>query len=74
MATITIRNIPEALVERIKDQAGQKGVSMEQEIRNLLHNRYQERTAVLERIRKRWETLPAQSAEQLQDWKQLGRP
>jgi antitoxin FitA len=36
MATITIRNVPDELVDRIKWLAGQKGVSMEQEIRDLL--------------------------------------
>jgi antitoxin FitA len=73
MATITIRNVPDGLVERIKVLAGQKGVSMEQEIRDLLHSRYEERGAVLERIRQRWETLPLQSAEPILDWKEQGR-
>ncbi len=36
MATITIRNISDELVERIKLLAAQKGVSMEQEVRDLL--------------------------------------
>lgn len=73
MATITIRNVPDELVDRIKWLAGQKGVSMEQEIRDLLQSRYEQRGAVLERIRKRWETLPLQSAEPMQDWKNQGR-
>jgi hypothetical protein len=47
---------------------------MEQEIRDLLQNRYEQRGAVLERIRQRWETLPLQSAEPLQDWTEQGRP
>ncbi|MHC5731066.1 MAG: FitA-like ribbon-helix-helix domain-containing protein, partial [Nostoc sp.] len=33
MATITIRNISDELVDRIKRLAGQKGISMEQEVR-----------------------------------------
>jgi antitoxin FitA len=74
MATITIRNVPDELVDRIKWLAGQKGVSMEQEIRDLLQNRYEQRGAVLKRIRQRWETLPLQSAEPMQDWKEQGRP
>ena len=39
MATITIRNVPDQLVDRIKRLAEQKGVSMEQEIRDLLQSR-----------------------------------
>jgi antitoxin FitA len=74
MATITIRNVPDELVERIKHLARQKGVSMEQEIRELLQSRYEHRGAVLARIRQRWETLPLQSAEPLPDWKEQGRP
>jgi antitoxin FitA len=73
MATITIRNVPDGLVERIKVLAGQKGISMEQEIRDLLHSRYEERFPVLERIRQHWETLPLQSAEPILDWKEQGR-
>lgn len=74
MATITIRNVPDELVDRIKRLAEQKGISMEQEIRNLLQSRYVQRGVVIERIRQRWETLPVQAANQLQDWKEQGRP
>lgn len=74
MATITIRNVPDELVDRIKRLAEQKGISMEQEIRDLLQSRYVQRSAVIERIRQRWETLPVQATSQLQDWKEQGRP
>lgn len=74
MATITIRNVPEELVNRIKRLAEQKGISMEQEVRDLLQSRYLQRQAVIERIRQRSETLPVQQADQLQDWKEQGRP
>ncbi len=74
MATITIRNVPDELVSRIKWLAGQKGISMEQEVRDLLQSRYVQRGAVIERIRQRWETLPIESKSQLQDWKEQGRP
>lgn len=74
MATITVRNVPDELVDRIKLLAAQKGISMEQEIRDLLQDRYVQRSAVIERIRRRWETLPPQSASQLQGWKDQGRP
>lgn len=74
VATITIRNVPDEVVDRIKHLAGQKGVSMEQEIRDLLQCRYEQRGAVLDRIRQRWEALPIQSVEPMQDWKEQGRP
>ncbi len=74
MATITVRNVPDELVERIKRLAEQKGISMEQEVRDLLQSRYIQRDAVIKRIRQRTGTLPVQSASQLQDWKEQGRP
>ncbi len=74
MATLTIRNVPDEVVDRIKSRASQKGISMEQEVRNLLHSRYQQREAVLKRIRQRWDRLPPQSADQIQAWKEKGRP
>lgn len=74
MATITIRNVPDELVNRIKWLAEQKGISMEQEVRDLLQSRYVQRGAAIERIRQRLETLPIQEASQLQDWKEQGRP
>lgn len=74
MATITVRNVPDELVERIKRLAEQKGISMEQEVRDLLQSRYVQRDAMIKRIRQRCETLPVQEASQLQDWKEQGRP
>lgn len=74
MATITVRNVPEELVNRIKQLADNKGVSMEQEIRDLLKSRYESRNEVLDRIRKRWDSLPVQSEELIQEWKEQGRP
>jgi hypothetical protein len=73
MATITIRNVPAQLVDRIKRLAEQKGVSMEQEIRDLLQSRYVQRDAAIDRIRRRWDTLPVQTASQLQDGNKQGQ-
>ncbi|MFM6004695.1 MAG: FitA-like ribbon-helix-helix domain-containing protein [Sphaerospermopsis kisseleviana] len=73
MATITIRNIPDELVERIKHLAGQKGVSMEQEVRDLLQKRYGQRDEVLTRIRQRAEVLPMEAESRVQSWKSEGR-
>jgi antitoxin FitA len=74
MATITIHDVPDELVDHIQRLAKQKGVSMEQEIRDLLQSRYIQRSAVIDRIRRRWDTLPIQTASQLREWKEQGRP
>jgi antitoxin FitA len=73
MATITIRNISDELVDRIKRLAGQKGISMEQEVRDLLQKRYGQRDEVLTRIRQRAEALPMESESLVQTWKSEGR-
>ncbi|MEG4631956.1 hypothetical protein QUB56_20580 [Microcoleus sp. AR_TQ3_B6] len=72
MATITIRNVPDRLVDRIKGLAEQKGVSMEQEIRDMLQH-YVQRGAAIDRICRPWDTLPVQTASQLQDGNKQGR-
>ncbi|MFQ5938226.1 MAG: hypothetical protein ACE5LB_17630 [Acidiferrobacterales bacterium] len=74
MATLTIRNLPERLVRRLKTVARQKGRSMEQEVRELLQTRYAPRSEVLSRVRKRWETLPETTADEAQRWRVEGRP
>lgn len=73
MATITIRHLPDDLVSRIKAAAARNKRSMEQEIRELLHERYLQRQEILERIRERWGKYPAPSAKQVNQWIQEGR-
>lgn len=73
MAAITIRNIPDELVDRIKLLAEQKGVSMEQELRDLLQTRYGKRSEVISRIRRRAESLPIEQEGRVQAWKEVGR-
>ncbi|MEA5550966.1 hypothetical protein VB713_08245 [Anabaena cylindrica UHCC 0172] len=75
MATITIGNISDELLDRIKRLAAQKGVSMEQEVSDLLQKCYgQRRNEVLDRIRQRVEALPTETESQVQSWKLAGRP
>ena len=74
MATITIRNISDELLDRIKRLAAQKGVSMEQEVRDLLQKRYGQRDEVLARIRQRAEVLQMEAEIRVQSWKSEGRP
>ena len=48
MATLTIRNVPEDVVARLKKVAANKGHSMEQELRELLRTRFPARAEALE--------------------------
>lgn len=73
MAAITIRNISEDLVDRIKLLAEQKGISMEQEVRDLLQTRYGKRSEIINRVRHRAENLPIVRESQVQLWKETGR-
>lgn len=73
MATITIRNLSEDLVERIKSAASQKGLSMEQEVREVLQYRYMRKQKALSRIRARWNSNQAPTAEEVQQWIETGR-
>ena len=68
MATLTIRNVPDEVVARLKKVAANKGHSMEQELRDLLKTRYPSRAEVLDRVEQRWETLPPVSAEEIDQW------
>jgi plasmid stability protein len=74
MATLTIRNLPEPVVSRIKQLAARNGHSMEQEIRSLLIRRYSEKRDIIARARERWSRYPAPSAEDLERWRREGRP
>lgn len=48
MATLTIRNVPDEVVVRLKKVAANKGHSMEQELRELLKTRFPARDEVLQ--------------------------
>jgi plasmid stability protein len=64
MATVTIRKLPDDLLQRIRAVATAHGRSLEQELREALASRYPTREQILERIRSRWdETLPAGAEE-----------
>jgi plasmid stability protein len=73
MATITIRNLPDDLVDRLKEAAAAHNRSMEQEVRELLEARYAPKEEVLERVRGRWEGLPETTAEEAERWREEGR-
>ena len=73
MGTLTIRNVPDAVVERIKAAARQSGVSMEQELRDLLQRRYAHRSEILSRVRDRWPALPETTPDEVERWRDSGR-
>jgi len=58
MPTLTIRNLPPDVVERMKRHAKENGRSMEQEARDALSQRFASRNAILDRVAARRETLP----------------
>lgn len=84
MANLTIPNLPESLVERIRTSAAEHGRSVEQELRVLLESRFsakivrpvrsdKAKTEALRRIRERWKDLPETTVEEVQSWLQKGR-
>ena len=74
MATLTIRNLPDELVERLKLKARAANRSMEQEVRELLEANYPKKRDTIERIRSRWEGLPETHHEEMDNWRNKGRP
>ncbi|MEO0520922.1 MAG: hypothetical protein AAF171_26905 [Cyanobacteria bacterium P01_A01_bin.116] len=73
MATLTIRNLPDDLVQRIKTRAAANEHSMEQEVRQLLETRYASHKMVIDRICERWSTLPNTTPEEIDQWREIGR-
>lgn len=74
MSTLTIRKIPEAILDRLKAAASRKDHSMEQEVRELLKKKYATTPEVATRIRKRWKDLPKTTPAKVKTWRQVGRP
>lgn len=73
MSTLTIRNLPEDLIERVKASAARHGRSMEQELRDLLQSRYPRRSEVIARVRERWKETPSTAADEVARWREEGR-
>ena len=73
MATLTMENLSQELVERIRKTAERRGRSVEQEIRDLLEQRYSSRKQILERCRRLWNELPRVDAEEVRSWREEGR-
>jgi len=77
MATLTIRNVPEDLVEQIKGAAARNGRSMESELRELLERQFarspESRAQVLESIRQLTAGVRPPTARQIRRWIETGR-
>ena len=73
MATLTLRDLPDELVERLQLAARRHGLSPEDEVRNLALARYLDKAEVLERARVRWARLPEVSGAEIQRWRSAGR-
>jgi plasmid stability protein len=75
MATLTIRNVPDEVVARIKSRSRDRGTSMEEELRGLLQSVYRDREAFHRRVEasiQRQKGRP--TAEEIDAWKRFGRP
>ncbi len=73
MGTLTIRSLPEEVIQAVKISAELHQRSMEQEIRELLQRRYGPRSEVLRRIRERWKEVPYTGAKEVEKWRRKGR-
>ena len=73
MSTLTIRKIPEAILERLKTAANRNDHSMEQEVRELLKKKYATTPEIATRIRRRWKDLPKTTPAKVKTWRQVGR-
>jgi plasmid stability protein len=73
MATLTVRNLPDDLVDRLKEAAARHGRSREQEVRLLLQTRYAARADLLESIRRQWNDDDAPTPDEVREWRDTGR-
>jgi plasmid stability protein len=74
VATLTIRNVPQRIVRRLKALAKRHNTSMEQVVRDLLEEQAGERSAVLEQVEAAWERQTRRpSAHEIDAWVATGR-
>jgi hypothetical protein len=74
MATLTIRNVPQRVVRRLKALAKRRNVSMEQVVRDLLEERAGERSTVLAQIEDSWKRQAGRpTADEIDRWIAEGR-
>ena len=69
MATITVRNLPDSVVEALKELAERNSRSMEQEAREIISSRVMDRKTVVQLLEQGWKRhTRAISLEEAQDW------
>ncbi|HEX4565464.1 MAG TPA: hypothetical protein VH138_02490 [Vicinamibacterales bacterium] len=74
MATLTIRNVPPAVVRSLKTLARRHGRSMEQEVRDVIEEHVIEREAVLAQIEASWgDQRRRPTAAEVDRWLETGR-
>ena len=75
MPTLTIRNVPPAVVRSLKSLARWRRHSMEQEVRELLEAYVSERRSVLNQIEASWSRQARRpTASEVDAWIAHGRP
>ena len=74
VATLTIRNVPQRVVRRLKALAKRQNSSMEQVVRDLLEEHAGDRSAVLNDIEAAWERQARRpGADEIDAWIEHGR-
>ncbi len=75
MATLTVRNLPDEVIQRLKEIAAQNRRSMEQEVRSLLESVSLDRISACRRIEQAWaDQSRTTTAEEVERWVELSRP
>ena len=74
LATLTIRNVPQRIVRRLKALAKRRNTSMEQVVRDLLEEQAGDRSVVLDEIEAAWERQARRpNATDVEAWLATGR-
>ena len=69
MATITVRNLPDAFVKALKKLAERNHRSMEQEVRNMISHYVMDRHSAMKRIEASWKENKKQlDASRVERW------
>ena len=73
MGTITVRNLPESVIKKLKRRAGRNGHSMEQEVRDILTQETGDREEIFQRIKELRKKTGRVPGEQILQWIREGR-
>ncbi len=73
MASLTVRDVPQAIVERLKAAAQRHQRSMSEELRHLLQTTYADRPTLVAAVRASWDTQPSATTAEIRQWREEGR-